>query len=278
MDNEIILEPHSGLANRMRVIASGLWLGDMVHKKIKLVWNLNDDLNCPFEELFEPIEDIEIINKKFKYRFLRIVEQENIFKRLTRKYTVAFLMRDYISFDDVGVKKIRAGEIDILDLSNASKTLYFNTCESFGSFSNEFKLFIPIPDIQKKINECCGHFNDSTIGIHIRRTDHAIAVNQSPTELFIHRIQNDLQNDSKINYFLSTDDSHTEKKLKSLFGNKIVTLKKEYSRNSITGIRDAVADLYCLANATKIYGSYKSSFSLIASKINGIKLEWIKTE
>lgn len=271
MNNKIILEPRAGLANRMRVIASGLWLASVTNKKIELIWDLTPGLNCSFEKLFEPVENITIVKKKLPYRFFRTPKQENIIKRLIRKSIKFIVGRNFIVIDDSDVKKIRKGEKNILTISKKNKHIYFRTCQEFGNNTNKLKLFIPKPDIQKRINGLSSKFSNKTIGIHIRRTDHSKAIDKSPTELFIKRIKNDLEGDSEINYYLSTDDPHTEKQIISIFGEKIITHKKEYSRNSERGIMDAVVDLYCLANTSKIYGSYWSSFSGIASRINNIE-------
>ena len=278
MSKDIILEPFGGLANRMRVIASGLWLGDKLHKNIKLIWNLSPELNCPFESLFEPINNIEIVNKKFRYRYFRSVEYNNSIRQISRMTTKAILTSNYNVFEDNNVKRIQAGEIDIIKIGNAFKKLYFITCEEFGNNFEKFKLFIPKPEIQKRINEYSDQFNGKTIGVHIRSTDHAIAMEQSPTILFANRILNDLEQDPAANFFLSTDDPEIEFQLKTRFSHKIITIEKEYSRNSHDGIKDALVDFYCLANTQKIYGSYWSSFSDMAARINGINVEKLRID
>jgi len=276
MNNIIILEPLGGLANRMRVIASGLWLAGILNKEVKLIWSLNTDLNCRFEELFEPIKNIEIINKKFTYRFFRSTEKKKNIKKFIIRLINTIVATDYNILEDADIIKIKGGELDIIALGRTNKTLYFRTCSEFGNNIPDLKQFIPKPDIQQKINECCNKFNDKTIGVHIRRTDHIIAIKQSPTELFINQMSDDLERNPEISFFLSTDDKQTEDQLKLQFGEKIMTYEKSYSRNSIQGIKDAVVDFYCLANTSKIYGSYWSSFSELSSKINGINLERLK--
>ena len=45
-------------------------------------------------------------------------------------------------------------------------------------------LFHPQVDIQKRIDEVTSKFTTKTIGVHIRRTDHAKAIAQSPLSKF----------------------------------------------------------------------------------------------
>jgi len=276
--NFIIIEPHGGLANRMRVIASGLWLAGILNKKIKLIWNLDNGLNCSFTELFENIENIECIEKNITYKFIRSVENKPNYLKWIILILNILSARKYILFEDSLVKRIRKGEQDIIALASKNKTLYFRTCEEFGSNTDALRLLIPTKEIQRKINTICKQFNHKTIGIHIRRTDHILAKEMSPTELFIKRIYDDLNADPHINYFLASDDKQTVNLFKEHFGDKIVTLDKEYSRNTIQGVKDALTDMFCLANTTEIYGSYWSSFSYISARIAGIKCETLRNE
>jgi len=276
--NYIIIEPHGGLANRMRVIASGLWLAKILDKKIKLIWNLDYSLNCSFNELFENIENIEHIEKKITYKFIQSEENKPTNLKWIIRIINIFSARNYILFEDSLVKRIRKGERDIFALASKNKTLYFRTCEEFGSNTDALRLLVPKKEIQQKINIICKQFNQKTVGIHIRRTDHSPAIEKSPTELFINRIQDDLRTDPQINYFLATDDKQIVNLFKEHFGDKIVTLDKEYSRNTIQGVKDALTDMFCLANTTKIYGSYWSSFSYISARIAGIKCETLRNK
>jgi hypothetical protein len=86
----------------------------------------------------------------------------------------------------------------------------------------------------------------------------------------------DLSQDSEVDFFLATDDIETEKMLENLFPGKIITIKKELARGSKIGMVGAIVDLYCLAKCSRIYGSYYSSFSDIASRIGSIPLKILK--
>ena len=65
----IIIQPSGGLCNRMRVINSGWKLARERHDQLKVLWNCNAELNCPFESLFQPVADpdIKIINIRSLY-------------------------------------------------------------------------------------------------------------------------------------------------------------------------------------------------------------------
>ncbi len=275
MSNKLILEPQGGLANRMRVIASGLWLGRITGNLVTVVWTLNKGLNSPFEKLFEPIENCIITSRRLPFYFFRSEYKKPPIKKVLIRLINTLFAYNYIIIEDPGVILLQERRLDFSDFRENLKTPYFRTCEEFGDNTLEFNNFIPVPEIQQRIDLQCSRFTPKTIGLHIRRTDHEIAIRNSPVELFINRIKNDLEKDPDINYFLSTDDAETESQIRSLFGDKIMTIDKEYTRNSIKGIKDAVIDLFCLSRTSKIYGSYWSSFSDIASKIGKTKIEKI---
>ncbi len=277
MQKTIIVEPHGGLANRMRVIASSIWLGSLTNRKLKLIWNVNSGLNCPIEELFMPIKDVDVINKHIVYRLLVFNQPRDSFKHKILGLVKKLITKQYFLIQDADIQRVHKDKNELCALVNSKKDIFMHTCEEISHKTHEYKrLFIPITEIQHKIDEYCKGFNNKTIGLHIRRTDNKISIINSPIELFIKRIQEDLEKDSGCNYYLSTDDPDTESQLKTLFGPNIITRPKDYSRFSKTGVKDAVVDLFCLSNTSKIYGSYWSSFSEIASRINGIQIEKLK--
>jgi hypothetical protein len=265
--NQIIIEPRGGLANRMRVIATGILLSKQLHMELKCIWDENWELNCPFNDIFEPIEGIQFLEKKKVYYLFRSEVDKKSLARNMIKFLNYFIAKEYNIIGNHEVRKIHDGIIDVNTYRTNNKINYFRTCEELSDDMSELKCFVPKPELKLEISKHCRNFNKKTIGVHIRRTDHNISIQKSPTELFIKRIAKDINNDPQINFFLATDDIKTESILKSEFGDKIYSIKKEYSRDNSQGIKDAVVDFYCLANSSKIYGSYWSSFSYIASRI-----------
>jgi hypothetical protein len=166
--------------------------------------------------------------------------------------------------------------IDLGKMSSKSGNTYFHTCHEFFFDKRLLNFLIPTTQIRNSVQKNVDLFSDNTIGIHIRRTDHVESIENSPIELFIQAIENELLIDINTKFYVSTDDIQTELFLKEKFGSKIITSKKTFSRTSLDGVKGAMIDLYSLAATKKIYGSYYSSFSDIAASIGDIKLEIIK--
>lgn len=274
----IILEPQGGLANRMRVIASGFRLMKESNQELEVIWNLKDELNCEYSKLFDPIIDLKITSKQKRYNYVKATNQNKFYKWALALTINKIINIDYCIKEGDFSKLIWNNKIDILKISKKNKNIYIQTYEEFGENFNQFAKFKPVFEIQNSIDDQVQHFDKDTIGIHIRRSDNKKAIEQSPLELFVNRIEFELEINLNANFFLATDDLFTERKLKELYGKKILTYKKELTRNTNKGIIDAVVDMYCLSSTKYIYGSYWSSFSDIASRVGNIELKILRKD
>lgn len=269
----ITLEPQGGLANRMRAIASGLWLMKESSQELEVIWNLNEDLNCNFEILFNPIQDVSIIDKREKDFYVHHTNHPDLNKRIKGYFKNKLLGIGYCINETDFYNLIWKNKIAIDKIAKKNKNIYIRTCQEFGYNYNQFKFFLPSQSIQQIIDQQVSKFNKNTIGIHIRRTDNINSIVQSPIELFISKMEEEIHKNSNANFFLATDDKETEQKLLNRFESKIIVYKKVLNRNLERGVIDAAVDLYCLSNTKYIYGSYWSSFSDIASRLGNIELK-----
>ena len=122
-------------------------------------------------------------------------------------------------------------------------------------------------------------FNSSTIGIHIRSTDHSTAMKYSPFHLFENKIREELHINPEATFFVATDNEDYQSRLLREFGKeKILFHKKVFERNVTQGITDAVVDMFCLSRTSKIYGSYYSSFSYVAGRIGQVPVHILKVD
>jgi hypothetical protein len=272
----IILEPFGGLANRMRVIASGIWLKNEINADLEVAWIATEEINCPYKLIFETNEAFRLVPKKKYNKYVRSTNQANLIKRITASAINKLIGIDYCIKEDDFDGLIWAGKLDIVEVARKNKSIYFQTCEEFGDNLSAFKCFQPVAHIREQVNLVAKTFTEHTVGVHIRRSDHRASIKNSPLELFIEKMQHELSTNKDKSFFLSTDDPEVEKVLFNVFGQKIITHKKEFSRQTVKGIQDAAVDLYCLSKTNKVIGSYWSSFSDVASRINQIPLEIIK--
>ena len=135
----ITLEPFGGLANRMRVIASGLWLMKESNQELEVIWNLNEDLNCNFDTLFNQIQDVAIIQKRKKDFYVHHTNHPDFYKRIKAYFRNRLLGIGYCIKERDFSKLIWTNKISIDKISKKHKNIFIATCQEFGDNYKEFK-------------------------------------------------------------------------------------------------------------------------------------------
>lgn len=114
---------------------------------------------------------------------------------------------------------------------------------------------------------------ENIVGVHIRRTDHAQAIQGSGTGLFIKAMNEEIDKNADVKFFLATDDIIEEENLKKMFGDRIITQKgKKWGRGSSEEIKAGIIDFLCLSRCKYILGSCGSNFSDFSASYGGKKL------
>lgn len=135
-------------------------------------------------------------------------------------------------------------------------------------------------DIIKASIDTCQNSEDeklnkktNIIGIHVRRTDHIDAIANSATQVFIDKMKEEIAANEKVLFFLATDSTEEESRFKELFGDRILVQKdKIWGRDDSDAMKSGIIDMLCLSKCDKIYGSFKSAYSLFAAEYGGIEL------
>lgn len=252
----IIIQPSGGLCNRMRVINSGWRLARERREKLRILWNCNPELNCPFESLFQPVTEFRITS------IHSVADPRKLFYQKTAK--------NYLTNDEILAHRNQDGCLDADYVKNLKGNTYIFTWEWFYP-SEDYHLFLPTPALQKRIDAMTAQFGNSCVGVHIRRTDNKPAIGKSSTDAFLSSMRRELEADPDTTFYLATDDMKEEALLREAFPDRILSNQKRcLQRDSVEGMHDALLDLYCLAGTRKIIGSYFSSFTDIAADMHGI--------
>lgn len=257
----IIIQPSGGLCNRIRVINSAYEIAKKRGDKLTVLWLNNAELNCPFESLFQPVTDIKIINIYSNFNIKKLFLQFSANQR----------------FDNTAIENNKKeGVLNDNFYQSLKKNVYITTWEHFYP-SSDYHFFKPASPIQSKIDTITKDFGSKCVGVHIRRTDHTWAIESSKTNNFVTAVEQELAVNPDAKFYISTDDMNEENLLRAKFPDNIISNQnKTLSRNSVEGMHDALVDLMCLANTTKIFGSYYSSFTDIAADWNQIEKIVIK--
>jgi hypothetical protein len=242
----------------MRAINSARILAKKRQEKLTVIWFVNPELGCPFEKLFQPTEQFRVINIYSKWNVRKMWHQFS-----------SMLFGSFINNDLLRSHK-GDGILDEAFESSLKKKTYIATEEHFYP-CHDYSAFIPSDELQARIEAKKQELGAHAVGVHIRRTDNMPAIGKSSTESFISSMEKELAADSTIMFYLATDDLSEEETLRRHFPGKIISNEtRDLSRDSVTGIQDAMLDLYCLASTQKIIGSFFSSFTDIAADMHQI--------
>lgn len=252
----IIIQPSGGLCNRMRVINSAWELAKKRGDRLTVLWYLCPELNCPFEALFKPVKEIRIINIR------SLKDPRKLFYQLTA--------RQRFGNEDI-LKNKTDGILHQNFYESLKNPVYLFTWEHFYP-SHDYHFYVPASSLQKRIDRITASFGKRCVGVHIRRTDNTISMGKSTTEQFLALMHKELDAYPETCFFVATDDGKEEALLRKTFPGRIISNEtRTLSRDSLEGMQDALLDLYCLAAAKKLIGSYWSSFTDIAADMKGIE-------
>lgn len=270
MNGSLLFVPSGGLANRMRAVASAYELCKKVDSTLQVVWFQDWALHAPFRSIFEEtplvaireatmLDHLLYDRARKKNLFVPALPQRILFQRHIKEQNVTPLKK--VSFD--------------FEQWARGKRCYMSCYQVFGSFPDELysRLFRPVKEVMDVVDGYCSQFGSHTIGLHIRRTDNTESIAKSPTSLFINKVREEIDQHADAKVFLATDSADVKQEFIAAFGSHIITPKEDACRDSISGIRGGVVDLWTLASTQKIYGSAGSSFSPMAASIGGVPLE-----
>jgi hypothetical protein len=258
----LYLVPYAGLCNRMNAISSAIMYSKEKKVNCKIYWRNDSDLSADFNELFEDfsINNIELIKMRwYHFYFFRPRRFNQLLLIFIRSFFFSKQLNDW---------NRKSGDIKNLEF----RKIYLSTCHAIGPLYNLKELFKPLPHIQSIINEYLKKFNEFTVGVHIRRTDHKQCINDASLQDFANKIKVQISKSHKANFFIATDSSEVKNYMSEKFGDKIITFENTLNRTSLDGMIDAVVDLWLLSSTRFIIGSRYSTYSLLASKLGKIEL------
>lgn len=113
---------------------------------------------------------------------------------------------------------------------------------------------------------------EGLVGVHIRRTDHNKCIRMSPLHTFLSKMNQLVENNPQIRFFLATDDEDTQKELIGRYGDKIIVQDKIWGRDSKDGMKSGIIDCLCLSRCSFVLGSCTSAFSEFSARYGSIEL------
>ncbi len=271
----IELTVRAGLCNRMREIDSALTLSRVTNKRLKVYWLKNKNLNCPYGQLFEPIEGVRIVDIESS-RKRAFGSPSSLWYRIRKR---ARLRPVDLFLGNEEIRRYRDAGTDLASVVSQAKRCGIETFMRFYGPAPCYDDLKPKKEILRQVEGTIGGLAPAKlIGVHIRRGDNDAAIQVSPVEAFIERMRLEVDQDPEVSFFLATDDPATERRVKECFPGKVLTRAKVLARDRPEGVRDALVDLLVLSRCRLILGSYWSSFSDTASELAGAKRETVRAK
>ena len=277
----IMAQPDAGLGNRLKCIYSGLYYADLYNVPLDLLWLREPCCNVEYSDLFEESENIRVhtifrLGYKNKYAFKSIATDrllEKIKKKL-KYFDAGMTSGFYKANGEPGIKTEIEENHAVCFMSSGQNCADEHFLLQLGKIR-------PAREILNRVDEIMSPYKDCrTVGIHIRRTDHTEAIANSSLESFIEIMKRESEiedteksADTKVWFYLATDDSEVEKSLFEMFSCiPHICFSSEKSRSTSAGMKDAYVDMLCLSKCEKIYGSFESTFSQMAALIGNAPL------
>ena len=246
----ITVIPTSGLGNRLRIMATAIKLAREGNKKLQIYWNRNSELNASFDQLFELPLNIQVTRIPLKYKIWIWMRRFSSKLFGFENWYLSLFKFDFVFLDSM-VNHILQKTLNLQKEVNNANNVFICSYEELNYYDLlDYQVFRPVAAIQKKIDTLVLQFKPSTIGIHIRATDHITSIKNSPFFLFENKIEEELRQNPEVTFFVATDNEDYQNCLLQKFGKEKILFhnKKIFRRDVTEGIRDAVIDLFCLSS------------------------------
>ncbi|MBT42232.1 MAG: hypothetical protein CMF12_06870 [Idiomarina sp.] len=274
------VDAQHGLGNRLRAIGSAAAIAKATGRELVIVWEPDHHCECRFSDLFD--YNGEVLEKSF-------IEEAK---------SSGMSVYNYMEIEE-GSKK------DELIPKEISGDIYGRSAYVFQSeYSNwdEENKFIRSLKPSKQVQELIDNYNlEGCVGVHVRMEagkglDHNTYDDvsnwtekgheqihywreKSHYSHFIKRIEQLMQEDPGLEFFLAADLPETYKIFMEYFGNKCHFLPRDVFDRSRDQIIYAVADAILLSKCNYILGSNWSSFSelalRLAEKIHNVEISGV---
>lgn len=275
---DFTLIPYGGLGNRINAICSAIVYCRENNKSLRIIWFKDQGLNCAAKDLFslsQQLINISIKEASFCDYILR--DRPRMKNIWIPAFFQAFLYDRRIYEKEAASVFSKKEKADFGPLEKY-RHIYMVSYSRLWTSPDMWNYLIPTPGVIEHVDSIISNFGKNTIGIHIRRSDNIVSIGQSPTNLFIQKMNYEIQNDPEVRFYLATDSLSEKKDLIEKFGDRIITSANKTNRNTKEGIIEAYIEMLTLSHTRKIYGSAQSSFSELAHLFSGNEFEIIKTK
>ena len=272
----LVLEPQSGLCNRIRAIVSAKRLAAKYGRKFYILWN--PDLPGPaygcagkFTQLFSSDNNIELITDFKEFCTGRTIVK---YQKTVHGPLVLNLDRDK--------------EEIVYIRSNLWIYDHRDNIKKFEFFKDSLRSIIPNSRVKKDYSSFVKEHSvgKDTIGIHIRRTDitsttvfgldytdeEALKAAYSDYSKYFEYMDLMLKINAGTKFFIAADNIHSKRLFLEKYPSSCISFNNRgYERTRVEHVQDGMTDLYILSKCSSVVSCKGSSFGKMASYIGDNK-------
>lgn len=273
----IYLIPYGGVARRLNTIASAIYLARSLERPLEIIWFSTDHFQSSAGRLFTltpGIAEENIIIREATWQdwfFNDTPRQANLW------IPAPFILWRYDRF--ISPKKARTllkqdPEELVRLLKNPKEKVLISTNEPLTKQRDMYSVIEPTVEVINSRNSRMSGWTQNVVGIHINRTSsRGSEYSDSPTELFIQRMQKMIEEDPTVFFFVATTSNDERERLQTIFKDRIFSSYSAADSESQEGIVESFAELLALSCTRKIITTPNSTFSSIASALTNIQIE-----
>jgi hypothetical protein len=257
-DRTLICASHSGLSNRLLLLAGSLRIAELTGRQLILYWPVNDAAGCPFSQLFT--------------NALRTFRAEDIDTVLHSCSTVKVYNSWHHPLLYTGVAEDGDPETQIVIMKGWIAPRFRgeqDTPAFWDQVRTQLRALTPAPGLREEVENFV--LPEPCIGVHLRRSEKHIAEFNLSTDEHFERIMDALiAAEPSLHFLIATDDAATEQKFLTRYSGRALSFEKSRrKRNDPRGIEEALIDLLLLGRTRAILGNHYSSFSFLAGQWAG---------
>lgn len=259
----------SGLANRLRVLTSGLALAEATGRSFEMLWpDDNNTCGAGFAELFD--SDLPVID-------VSTAELETRIEAESWWFGDALFgdLPDFVGVADVDLRCIYVSWLVDPARSSDHRRIFDRAHEILAELR-------PVDEISRLIEASISKLTHPSVGVHIRRGDFVSARPEvvGNLDLAIEAVQREMERGA-LSLFLATDDGAeasldqgsssaqpqgVREAFRNAFGDAVIESQpRSLDRASPIAVADAIVDLWTLRSTDVIVGTSMSSFSELAA-------------
>ncbi len=274
---KITFLPMGGIASRLRAIASVIYLARQYARRLDILWLIDDSMPVFPDRLFTLVPGLrsEGINLVQGVWYDRIFNTPPAPSNLYLTYPFANIRHDRV-LSPRQVEHLLETDRGALEtiISQQDKSLLLATRESLGFFPHMFDAIEPTVEVNNVLLSSTASWKSKVVGVHInRRINPESTNNESPIELFIKRMQEMIEADPEINFFIATTSNDERERLATIFHNRVFVPNRGTVPYSLKGVIQSMGELLALSHTERILSSPGSTYSRVAAEMGQIPLE-----